>query len=156
MSSQFPTAMSPAELQTAVETAPPNPSVDIHARSIHGPSPQEWLGIGSKDVELADLGGKSPAAAGNTAVVVAQSNPSPQPQPSASARRTARIQFMALCWSLFAIGWNDGTTGPLLTRIQSVYHVWSCSSIPLVFSSFERVDRSDLHSSLSSLCYNAL
>lgn len=115
--------MSPAELQTAVETAPSNPSVDIHARSIHGPSPQEWLGTGSKDIELADLGGKSSAAAGSTAVVVAQSNPSPQPQPSASARRTARIQFMALCWSLFAIGWNDGTTGPLLTRIQSVYHV---------------------------------
>ena len=34
-----------------------------------------------------------------------------------------RIQFAVLCWSLFLLGWNDGTTGPLLPRIQEVYHV---------------------------------
>ncbi|KAJ7269868.1 major facilitator superfamily domain-containing protein [Mycena rebaudengoi] len=34
-----------------------------------------------------------------------------------------RIQLLALYWSLFIIGWNDGTLGPLLPRIQSVYHV---------------------------------
>ena len=34
-----------------------------------------------------------------------------------------RIQFAALCWSLFVIGWNDGCTGPLLPRIQEEYHV---------------------------------
>ena len=38
-------------------------------------------------------------------------------------RRKARIQFITLCWTLFLAGWNDGTTGPLLPRIQSVYHV---------------------------------
>ena len=30
---------------------------------------------------------------------------------------------MTLCWSLFLAGWNDGSTGPLLPRIQTVYHV---------------------------------
>ncbi|KAF8068709.1 MFS general substrate transporter [Lyophyllum atratum] len=35
----------------------------------------------------------------------------------------ARIQFAACCVSLFLAGWNDGTLGPLLPRIQSVYHV---------------------------------
>ena len=35
----------------------------------------------------------------------------------------ARIQFTALCWSLFLLGWNDGSTGPLLIRIKEVYHV---------------------------------
>ena len=34
-----------------------------------------------------------------------------------------QIQFAALCWSLFMIGWNDGCAGPLLPRIQEVYHV---------------------------------
>ncbi|KAI0064423.1 MFS general substrate transporter [Artomyces pyxidatus] len=35
----------------------------------------------------------------------------------------ANLQFAALCWCLFLAGWNDGTTGPLLPRIQGVYHV---------------------------------
>ena len=34
-----------------------------------------------------------------------------------------RIQFIVLCFSLFLAGWNDGSTGPLLPRIQNVYHV---------------------------------
>lgn len=35
----------------------------------------------------------------------------------------ARIQFASLCWTLFLAGWSDGSMGPLLPRIQSVYHV---------------------------------
>lgn len=38
-------------------------------------------------------------------------------------RNKARIQFISLCWCLVLAGWNDGTTGPLLPRIQEVYHV---------------------------------
>jgi hypothetical protein len=40
----------------------------------------------------------------------------------------ARAQFLALCWSLFVIGWNDGSTGPLLPSIQNFYNVscWPC------------------------------
>ncbi|KAG5649600.1 hypothetical protein H0H81_002891 [Sphagnurus paluster] len=37
--------------------------------------------------------------------------------------RKGRVQFVALCWTLFIAGWNDGTLGPLLPRIQNVYHV---------------------------------
>lgn len=36
---------------------------------------------------------------------------------------TSRVQFLSLCFTLFLAGWNDGTTGPLLLRIQEVYHV---------------------------------
>lgn len=48
-----------------------------------------------------------------------------EPQPSALRRHVikARVQFSALCWCMFLAGWNDGTTGPLLPRIQEVYHV---------------------------------
>jgi hypothetical protein len=31
--------------------------------------------------------------------------------------------FATMCGVLFLAGWNDGTTGPLLPRIQEVYHV---------------------------------
>ena len=37
--------------------------------------------------------------------------------------RSARAQFLALCWALFVIGWFDGSTGPLLPRIQKFYDV---------------------------------
>lgn len=38
-----------------------------------------------------------------------------------------KIYLATLCWCLFMAGWNDGTLGPFLPRLQSVYHV---SSIP--------------------------
>ncbi|EKM74811.1 hypothetical protein AGABI1DRAFT_116723 [Agaricus bisporus var. burnettii JB137-S8] len=38
-------------------------------------------------------------------------------------KNSEKIQFAALCWCLFLAGWNDGSTGPLLPRIQDVYHV---------------------------------
>ncbi|KAA1472078.1 MFS general substrate transporter [Dentipellis sp. KUC8613] len=46
----------------------------------------------------------------------------------------ANIQFFALCWTLFLAGWNDGTTGPLLSRIQSVYNV-GYTIVSLIFIS---------------------
>ncbi|KAJ7646022.1 major facilitator superfamily domain-containing protein [Mycena polygramma] len=33
------------------------------------------------------------------------------------------IQLLTLCWTLFLAGWNDGSVGPLIPRIQAVYHV---------------------------------
>lgn len=33
------------------------------------------------------------------------------------------LQFLALCWPLILNGWNDGSTGALLPRIQTVYEV---------------------------------
>ena len=50
------------------------------------------------------------------------------PQPVTKAmRRKASIQFATLCWSIFVVGWNDGTTGPLVPRLQEVYHVCDIS-----------------------------
>lgn len=36
--------------------------------------------------------------------------PATAPQ-TAAQRRRARIQFVALCWTLFLAGWNNGSTG---------------------------------------------
>lgn len=56
-------------------------------------------------------------------------------QPNPVQRRRANIQFVALCWTLFLAGWNDGTTGPLLPRIQKVYGVdFTLVSLLFVFA----------------------
>ncbi|KAG8752025.1 hypothetical protein FRC14_007433 [Serendipita sp. 396] len=38
-------------------------------------------------------------------------------------RRREKVVFAAMCFALFLAGWCDGTTGPLLPRIQNVYGV---------------------------------
>ena len=43
--------------------------------------------------------------------------------PTKKKERVARAQFLALCWALFVVGWTDGSTGPLLPRIQVFYDV---------------------------------
>lgn len=46
------------------------------------------------------------------------------PRPLSQKEQTlARLQFYSLCWSLFLIGWIDGSIGPLLPRIHEVYNV---------------------------------
>ncbi|KAK0482205.1 MFS general substrate transporter [Armillaria novae-zelandiae] len=45
------------------------------------------------------------------------------PQEATPKDYIVHVQFAALCWSMFLAGWNDGTTGPLLPRIQEVYNV---------------------------------
>ena len=38
-------------------------------------------------------------------------------------RRKVLMQFFALCSAIYVAGWNDGTLGPLLPRLQEHYHV---------------------------------
>ncbi|KAH0578292.1 hypothetical protein H2248_003918 [Termitomyces sp. 'cryptogamus'] len=45
---------------------------------------------------------------------------------------TAHVQFVALFMPLFLAGWNDGTTGPLLPKIQSAYDV-NFTIVSLIF-----------------------
>ena len=52
--------------------------------------------------------------------------------PTKKEARIARAQFLALCWALFVIGWTDGSTGPLLPRIQNFYDV-SCRFLLIIF-----------------------
>lgn len=52
-----------------------------------------------------------------------------------------RVFLAALCWGALVCGWNDGTLGPLLPRIQENYHVRSypssTSSTELTFRRFQ-------------------
>ncbi|KAK0192520.1 MFS general substrate transporter [Armillaria mellea] len=36
-------------------------------------------------------------------------------------RMKGRVHYVTLCWFMFLAGWNDGTTGPLIPRMQTVY-----------------------------------
>ncbi|KAI0350879.1 MFS general substrate transporter [Trametes cingulata] len=48
--------------------------------------------------------------------------------------RSALVHFFALLWCIFVMGWNDGTTGPMLPRIQENYHV-TFAVVSLIFVS---------------------
>ena len=41
-----------------------------------------------------------------------------------------RIYLATLCFCLFIVGWNDGTLGPLLPRIQAAYGVSTMGFLP--------------------------
>ncbi|KAG1823599.1 MFS general substrate transporter [Suillus subaureus] len=43
-----------------------------------------------------------------------------------------KIQFATLCWFVYLEGWNDGSNGPLLPRIQKVYGV-GYATVSLIF-----------------------
>lgn len=43
--------------------------------------------------------------------------------PTLLMRKKARWQMFAACFCLFLAGWDGGTVGPLLPKIQSFYHV---------------------------------
>ncbi|KAG0699326.1 MFS general substrate transporter [Suillus ampliporus] len=47
-------------------------------------------------------------------------------------RLRARVQFATVCGSMYVAGWNDGSTGPLLPRIQTVYGL-NFAVVSLVF-----------------------
>ncbi|KIY67456.1 MFS general substrate transporter [Cylindrobasidium torrendii FP15055 ss-10] len=57
-----------------------------------------------------------------TEAVTALSNPV-DPTLQRAYRKREYVQLGALFWCMFLAGWNDGTTGPLLPRIESVYNV---------------------------------
>ncbi|KAG6908937.1 hypothetical protein DXG01_002716 [Tephrocybe rancida] len=46
-----------------------------------------------------------------------------RPAKTRKQKVAANIQFVSCCVPLFLAGWNDGTLGPLLPRIQTVYNV---------------------------------
>jgi hypothetical protein len=75
--------------------------------------------------------------------------------PTKKESRMARAQFLALCWALFVIGWTDGSTGPLLPRIQKFYDVsWRFSFFDL-FSTSHEFCRLGSELCLGYLCCNA-
>ena len=72
---------------------------------------------------------EGPPLVSSTPLNVADSEASEASHITASQARTHRwksnLHFAALCYSYFLEGWNDGSLGPLLPRIQQYYNVSS-------------------------------
>ncbi|KAH9478737.1 Bypass of stop codon protein 6 [Psilocybe cubensis] len=47
-------------------------------------------------------------------------------------KRNGMLQFASLCYCIWLAGWNDGTTGPLLPRLQEHYNV-GFSVVSMIF-----------------------
>lgn len=102
-----------------------NVSISLHARplrpmrdAVDAPKNIDKDG----DIELAQLEVQGDAihpSGANTD----KASPTPLPSPPKASKWKTHVQFATLCFTLFLAGWNDGTTGPLLPRIQSNYHV---------------------------------
>ncbi|RPD61411.1 MFS general substrate transporter [Lentinus tigrinus ALCF2SS1-6] len=108
------------ELST-MRTRPPHPGLSGEAASVNPTS-------AASDDTSTRQGRKSMEILENVPTASLHSHPDDVPATAipaltAASRLKARIQFATLCWTLFLAGWNDGTTGPLLQRIQNVYHV---------------------------------
>jgi fucose permease len=97
--------MSEIELQVRHDT--------IHRKPVVGDFETPVLSLESKGDPLREANVVSHADSEGTVI----------PSPSHAQIIKARIQFISLCWTLFLAGWNDASTGPLLPRIQEVYHV---------------------------------
>jgi hypothetical protein len=77
----------------------------------------------TKNAGLAELSKSQDPIAKTIDAEKASAGDSTEDKKPFSVRLTAFLQFASLCWTLFLAGWNDGTTGPLLPRMQTHYHV---------------------------------
>ncbi|KAL9710438.1 hypothetical protein Ac2012v2_006738 [Leucoagaricus gongylophorus] len=84
-------------------------------------------------IELTDLSGPHVEPPKSLEVVARQDVTENTKDTRTKKQKAAeKVQFAAVCWCLLLAGWNDGTTGPLLPRIQEVYHV-NFTIVSLIF-----------------------
>ncbi|KAH9886433.1 MFS general substrate transporter [Cubamyces lactineus] len=110
--------------------------------SVIASGPSEVIGS-STAVRIGGLGDVDPEAASNT---LSQAGPgrttrlerdqsiAEDPAVANAYRRKSLLHFAALCGCLFVNGWNDGTAGPMLPRIQEHYHI-GFAVVSLIFVS---------------------
>lgn len=94
-----------------------------HLLSRNGPLE---AGIGSEGITSRQAGRPSGEDSPNM-----EDRDRPSAKQSARYKWYTRLHFAAICWCFFLQGWNDGTAGPLLPSMQSVYHVRRAFSIIL-------------------------
>lgn len=101
-------------------------SISLRGRPPHPPlntDPSRKSFDKADEIELAQLGATEGVPGTGAGVGTGETPPVEPDVPSKVSKWAGRIQFLTLCWTLFVAGWNDGTTGPLLSRMQENYHV---------------------------------
>ncbi|KAI0656947.1 MFS general substrate transporter [Cubamyces menziesii] len=105
---------------------------------------------GSGDLETAPTFSNSQAPSippSNEGGEMSSTTPATSAAQKAVHERKSMMHFLALCWCVFCNGWNDGTTGPLLPRIQEHYHVgfavvsllFVCNTIGFISGAFANI-----------------
>ncbi|KAG9017974.1 hypothetical protein FRB90_012799 [Tulasnella sp. 427] len=74
----------------------------------------------NEEIALRDLEKDCPTPTKEDSVVSTSKTAQPELQLS---RAKERVFLAVLCWGSVVLGWNDGTLGPLLPRIQETYHL---------------------------------
>jgi hypothetical protein len=85
-----------------------------------------------RDVDTTSVAGVSAAAllrTGGIQPLEVEDRSEPSSVLQAAQRRTAALQFGAVCFCFFVSGWNDGSTGPLVPTVQRYYDVSSPSTL---------------------------
>ena len=100
--------------------------MELHPQSDPLPLKPSPLKHADSPLDHAGYTNEPPSSIPLVEVFPAHPVPPMQEATSQSASRhelRTNIHFTTLCFCLFLVGWNDGTVGPLLPRIQGVYHV---------------------------------
>ncbi|KAI0078318.1 MFS general substrate transporter, partial [Panus rudis PR-1116 ss-1] len=98
-------------------------------------TPGSAWGLTTGDLELATALPSATSSISRMPLVDGETNstaPELSPAEKALYRWKSRLHFAALCWCFFLEGWNDGTTGPLLPRIQAYYGI-GFATVSLLF-----------------------
>lgn len=87
--------------------------------------------VGEEDMEVGKNGKGESAVATPREPSLAYEDEETRPSAAQRAKfkKYSRIHMAALCWCFYLEGWNDGTTGPLLPRIQEFYNVRSTNTL---------------------------
>ncbi len=106
--------MEGVQLETVVSRVPPLPDEEDITIRRDAPKVQAHTTVhptGDSEANDVDLLSRTGTASSVTADQVR------------AMRMKGHFMYGSLLGSMFLSGWNDGTTGPLLPRIQVVYHV---------------------------------
>ncbi|KAJ3824255.1 MFS general substrate transporter [Lentinula raphanica] len=108
--------MEAVELQVLANTGAANTSTHNLSR-LNRASDSPEVGMMSKDSPMSEtVQGEKDASSVNN-------NTDSYETTKSQYRAREYLQLGALYWCMFLAGWNDGSTGPLLPRIQEVYDV---------------------------------
>ena len=109
-------------------------ALDLHAGGLYLSQPNHSVHtISRKSVNSPEELELAERAVGPSATTSSVHTADKEPEParpainpsSPSSKLRERIQFFSLCYSMFLLGWNDASQGPLIPRMQEVYHVRS-------------------------------
>ena len=78
------------------------------------------------------LRGRVKDSSNTSSAIALRTSSSSVPSKSHEEALVSNLQMAALCWCMLVNGWNDGSAGPLIPRMQAMYHVCTGPSYRLV------------------------